>query len=156
MGNNLYWGTLMFGIDSHFQGEAPWTLHRKKADHEYLLPADQCKPVEYPKPDGKLTFDIPSSLYLSGTMHEENQPAHLTLKNPDIPVTVNFTKYAGPEARYCPAAVYEFVTDSDGKTRLQINAATVCTAKPAISRTRHRILSGSLPKEAAGPNYPNM
>lgn len=130
MGNNLYWGTLMFGIDQViFRGKAPWTLHRKKADHEYLLPADQCEPVEYPKPDGKLTFDIPSSLYLSGTMHEENQPAHLTLKNPDIPVTVNFTKYAGPEARYCPAAVYEFVTDSDGKTRLQINAANCLHCK---------------------------
>ncbi|WAW05141.1 electron transfer flavoprotein-ubiquinone oxidoreductase [Oxalobacter formigenes] len=157
MGNNLYWGTLMFGIDQViFRGKAPWTLHRKKADHEYLLPADQCKPVEYPKPDGKLTFDIPSSLYLSGTMHEENQPAHLTLKNPDIPVTVNFTKYAGPEARYCPAAVYEFVTDSDGKTRLQINAANCLHCKTCDIKDPTQNIIWIAPEGGGGPNYPNM
>lgn len=157
MGNNLYWGTLMFGIDQViFRGKAPWTLHRKKADHEYLLLADQCKPVEYPKPDGKLTFDIPSSLYLSGTMHEENQPAHLTLKNPDIPVTVNFTKYAGPEARYCPAAVYEFVTDSDGKTRLQINAANCLHCKTCDIKDPTQNIVWIAPEGGGGPNYPNM
>ena len=157
MGNNLYWGTLMFGIDQViFRGKAPWTLHRKKADHEYLLPADQCEPVEYPKPDGKLTFDIPSSLYLSGTMHEENQPAHLTLKNPDIPVTVNFTKYAGPEARYCPAAVYEFVTDSDGKTRLQINAANCLHCKTCDIKDPTQNIIWIAPEGGGGPNYPNM
>ena len=157
MGNNLYWGTLMFGIDQViFRGKAPWTLHRKKADHEYLLPADQCKPVEYPKPDGKLTFDIHSSLYLSGTMHEENQPAHLTLKNPDIPVTVNFTKYAGPEARYCPAAVYEFVTDSDGKTRLQINAANCLHCKTCDIKDPTQNIIWIAPEGGGGPNYPNM
>ena len=157
MVNNLYWGTLMFGIDQViFRGKAPWTLHRKKADHEYLLPADQCKPVEYPKPDGKLTFDIPSSLYLSGTMHEENQPAHLTLKNPDIPVTVNFTKYAGPEARYCPAAVYEFVTDSDGKTRLQINAANCLHCKTCDIKDPTQNIIWIAPEGGGGPNYPNM
>lgn len=157
MGNNLYWGTLMFGIDQViFRGKAPWTLHRKKADHEYLLPADQCEPVEYPKPDGKLTFDIPSSLYLSGTMHEENQPAHLTLKNPDIPVTVNFTKYAGPEVRYCPAAVYEFVTDSDGKTRLQINAANCLHCKTCDIKDPTQNIIWIAPEGGGGPNYPNM
>ena len=157
MGNNLYWGTLMFGIDQViFRGKAPWTLHRKKADHEYLLPADQCEPVEYPKPDGKLTFDIPSSLYLSGMMHEENQPAHLTLKNPDIPVTVNFTKYAGPEARYCPAAVYEFVTDSDGKTRLQINAANCLHCKTCDIKDPTQNIIWIAPEGGGGPNYPNM
>ena len=137
MGNNLYWGTLMFGIDQViFRGKAPWTLHRKKADHEYLLPADQCKPVEYPKPDGKLTFDIPSSLYLSGTMHEENQPAHLTLIN--------------------PAAVYEFVTDSDGKTRLQINAANCLHCKTCDIKDPTQNIIWIAPEGGGGPNYPNM
>ncbi len=157
MGANLYWGTLMFGIDQVvFRGKAPWTLHRKKADHEYLLPADQCKPVNYPKPDGKLTFDIPSSLYLSGTMHEENQPAHLTLKNPDIPVEVNLARYAGPEARYCPAAVYEFVTDSNGKTRLQINAANCLHCKTCDIKDPTQNIVWIAPEGGGGPNYPNM
>ena len=157
MGTNLYWGTLMFGIDQViFRGKAPWTLHRKKADHEYLLPADQCQPINYPKPDGKLTFDIPSSLYLSGTMHEENQPSHLTLKNPDIPVKVNLANYAGPEARYCPAAVYEFVTDSDGKTRLQINAANCLHCKTCDIKDPTQNIIWIAPEGGGGPNYPNM
>ncbi len=157
MGTNLYWGTLMFGIDQViFRGKAPWTLHRKKADHECLLPADQCKPIDYPKPDGKLTFDIPSSLYLSGTMHEENQPAHLTLKNPDIPVEVNLARYAGPEARYCPAAVYVFVTDSDGKARLQINAANCLHCKTCDIKDPTQNIVWIAPEGGGGPNYPNM
>ncbi|MBS7404366.1 MAG: 4Fe-4S dicluster domain-containing protein, partial [Oxalobacter sp.] len=124
MGKNLYWGTLMFGIDQViFRGRAPWTLHRKKADHEYLLPASACKPIDYPKPDGKLTFDIPSSVYLSGTMHEENQPVHLVLRDREAPLNVNWPVYAGPESRYCPAGVYEYLQDADGKVSLQINAA---------------------------------
>ncbi len=157
MGTNLYWGTLMFGIDQViFRGKAPWTLHRKKADHEYLLPANLCKPIEYPKPDGKLTFDIPSSLYLSGMMHEENQPAHLTLKNPDIPVEVNLARYAGPEARYCPAAVYEFVTDPDGKIRLQINASNCVHCKTCDIKDPTQNIVWIAPEGGGGPNYPNM
>lgn len=157
MGTNLYWGTVMFGIDQViFRGNAPWTLHRKKADHEYLLPAKECKPIEYPKPDGKLTFDIPSSLYLSGTIHEENQPAHLTLKNPDIPVEVNLAEYAGPEARYCPAAVYEFVKDSEGKTRLRINAANCLHCKTCDIKDPTQNIVWIAPEGGGGPNYTNM
>ena len=157
MGRNLYWGSLMFGIDQVvFRGKAPWTLHRRKADHEYLLPASECKPVEYPKPDGKLTFDIASSLYLSGTMHEENQPSHLTLKNPDVPVAVNLPVYAGPEARYCPAAVYEYVTGSEGKTRLQINAANCLHCKTCDIKDPTQNIVWIAPEGGGGPNYPEM
>ncbi len=157
MGTNLYWGTLMFGIDQVvFRGKAPWTLHRKKADHEYLLPASQCKPIDYPGPDGKLTFDIASSLYLSGTMHEENQPPHLTLKNADVPVEVNWAVYGGPEAHYCPAAVYEFVTGSDGKTRLQINAANCLHCKTCDIKDPTQNIIWIAPEGGGGPNYPDM
>ena len=157
MGTNLYWGTLMFGIDQVvFRGKAPWTLHREKADHEYLLPASQCKPIDYPRPDGKLTFDIASSLYLSGTMHEENQPPHLTLKNPDVPVEVNWAVYGGPEAHYCPAAVYEFVTGSEGKTRLQINAANCLHCKTCDIKDPTQNIIWIAPEGGGGPNYPDM
>lgn len=157
MGSNLYWGTLMFGIDQVvFRGKAPWTLHRKKADHEYLLPAAQCKPIVYPKPDGKLTFDIPSSLYLSGTMHEENQPSHLTLKDTDVPVNVNLAVYGGPEARYCPAAVYEFVKDADGKDHLRINAANCVHCKTCDIKDPTQNIIWIAPEGGGGPNYPNM
>lgn len=157
MGSNLYWGSLMFGIDQVvFRGKAPWTLHRRKADHEYLLPAAECKPIDYPKPDGKLTFDIASSLYLSGTMHEENQPSHLTLKNPDVPVMVNLSVYAGPEARYCPAAVYEYVTSPEGKTRLQINAANCLHCKTCDIKDPTQNIVWIAPEGGGGPNYPEM
>ncbi len=157
MSGNLYWGTLMFGVDQVvFRGKAPWTLHRKKADHEYLLPAAQCKPVDYPKPDGKLTFDIPSSLYLSGTLHEENQPSHLTLRNTDVPANVNLAIYGGPEARYCPAAVYEFVTDAQGKARLQINAANCLHCKTCDIKDPTQNIVWIAPEGGGGPNYPNM
>ena len=89
----------------------PWTVHRKQADHLYLQPAAECKPIVYPKPDGKLTFDRLSSVFVSNTNHAEDQPAHLTLKDPSVPVQINLAKYAGPESRYCPAAVYEFVAE---------------------------------------------
>ena len=107
-------GTLMTGIEQKLLGgNIPWTIHRTKADHECLLPAAQCAPIVYPKPDNELTFDRLSSVFLSNTNHEENQPAHLTLKDPSVPVNVNWKIYAGPEARYCPAGVYEFVEDAN-------------------------------------------
>ncbi|TMH28727.1 MAG: electron transfer flavoprotein-ubiquinone oxidoreductase, partial [Betaproteobacteria bacterium] len=122
-----FWiGTLMTGIEQWLLlklgiKRPPWTLHRDKPDNAMLLPADQCPQIVYPKPDGKLTFDRLSSVFVSNTNHEENQPAHLTLKDNSIPVQVNLAKYAGPESRYCPAGVYEFVNDG-GTERLQINA----------------------------------
>lgn len=157
MGKNLYWGTLMFGIDQViFRGRAPWTLHRKKADHEYLLPASVCKPIDYPKPDGKLTFDIPSSVYLSGTMHEENQPVHLVLRDREAPLNVNWPVYAGPESRYCPAGVYEYLQDADGKVRLQINAANCMHCKTCDVKDPGQNIIWMAPEGGGGPNYPDM
>ncbi|MEK7420574.1 MAG: electron transfer flavoprotein-ubiquinone oxidoreductase, partial [Pseudomonadota bacterium] len=116
--------TLMNGIEQFvLKGNIPWTLHRDKPDHAYLKPAAECKPIDYPKPDGKLTFDRLSSVFISNTNHAEDQPAHLTLKDASVPVAINLAKYAGPEQRYCPAGVYEFVDDTaQGGKRLQINA----------------------------------
>lgn len=157
MGTNLYVGTLMFGIDQVvFRGKAPWTLHRRKADREYLLPASQCKPISYPRPDGKLTFDIASSLYLSGTMHEENQPSHLTLKDRDVPLNVNLPVYAGPEERYCPAGVYEYMKGPDGSMRLQINAANCLHCKTCDIKDPTGNIVWIAPEGGGGPNYPDM
>jgi electron-transferring-flavoprotein dehydrogenase len=123
MSKGLYTGTMMVGIEQKlFKGKVPWTLHHKHADHECLRPASEFQPISYPKPDGKITFDRLSSVFISNTNHEENQPAHLTLKNADVPVATNLTTYAGPEQRYCPAGVYEYVKKEDGKDQLQINA----------------------------------
>ena len=104
------------------QGQLPWTLRNSKPDHASLQPASQCARIDYPKPDGKLTFDKLSSVFISNTNHDENEPVHLTLKDPAVPVQVNLAKYGGPESRYCPAGVYEFVKDDHGDDRLQINA----------------------------------
>ncbi|MDW7601805.1 electron transfer flavoprotein-ubiquinone oxidoreductase, partial [Stenotrophomonas maltophilia] len=118
--------TLMTGVEQWLLPKLgvrnpPWTLHRTQPDHACLEPASQHTRIAYPKPDGVLTFDRLSSVFLSSTNHDENQPSHLTLKDPSIPVKVNLAEYAGPEARYCPAGVYEFVGDADN-ARLQINA----------------------------------
>lgn len=157
MGKNLYWGTLMFGIDQViFRGKAPWTLHRTKADHEYLLPASACKPIDYPKPDGKLTFDIPSSVYLSGVMHEENQPVHLVLRDREAPLKVNWPVYAAPETRYCPAGVYEYHQDADGKVRIQINAANCMHCKTCDVKDPGQNIIWMAPEGGGGPNYPDM
>ena len=110
----LFTGAVLWGVDQIvLRGRAPWTLHRRQADHEKLLPAAACRPIEYPKPDGVLTFDKLSSVYLSNTNHAEDQPVHLQLRDPAIPVAVNLARYAGPEQRYCPAGVYEFVDDEE-------------------------------------------
>jgi electron-transferring-flavoprotein dehydrogenase len=99
-----------------FRGRAPWTF-KNHADHESLLPASQCKPIAYPKPDGKLTFDRLSSVFLSSTNHEENQPAHLKLRDERVPIAVNLAMYMAPEQRYCPAGVYEIVGDDSPTLR---------------------------------------
>ncbi|MDB5817203.1 MAG: etfD, partial [Rhizobacter sp.] len=119
--------TLMTGIEQWFLPKLgihspPWTIHRTKPDHVYLKPAADCPQIKYPKPDGKLTFDRLSSVFISNTNHEENQPAHLTLRDESVPVNVNLALYAGPESRYCPAGVYEYVPADNGGERLQINA----------------------------------
>jgi electron-transferring-flavoprotein dehydrogenase len=157
MSKGLYLGTIMVGIDQIlFKGKAPWTLHHKHADHECLRPASDFKPIVYPKPDGKLTFDRLSSVFISNTNHAEDQPVHLTLKNPAIPVEVNLAKYAGPEQRYCPAGVYEFVKTDEGKDRLQINAQNCVHCKTCDIKDPTQNIVWVTPEGGGGPNYPNM
>ncbi|NHL70225.1 electron transfer flavoprotein-ubiquinone oxidoreductase [Burkholderia ambifaria] len=157
MAKGLYLGTLMIGLEQKVMGgNVPWTLHHKHADHEMLKPASQCTPIEYPKPDGKLTFDRLSSVFISNTNHEENQPAHLTLKDASVPVNVNLRTYAGPEARFCPAAVYEFVKNDDGGDRLVINAQNCVHCKTCDIKDPTQNIVWVTPEGGGGPNYPNM
>ena len=152
-------GTLMTGIEQKLLGgNIPWTIHRTKADHECLLPAAQCAPIVYPKPDNELTFHLLSSVFLSNTNHEENQPAHLTLKDPSVPVNVNWKIYAGPEARYCPAGVYEFVEDANSPEgeRLQINAQNCVHCKTCDIKDPTQNIVWVTPEGSGGPNYGNM
>ena len=136
------------------RGKAPWTL-RHRADHDMLKPAAECKPIDYPKPDGTLTFDKLSSVFLSNTNHEEEQPCHLTLRDDSVPVKVNFERYAGPEQRYCPAGVYEFVEEG-GETRLQINAQNCVHCKTCDIKDPTQNINWVTPEGGGGPNYPNM
>jgi len=157
LNKGLYLGSLMTGIDQLvFRGKAPWTLHHTHADHECLKPASQFQPISYPKPDGKLTFDRLSSVFISNTNHAEDQPIHLTLKNPSVPVDVNLARYAGPEARYCPAGVYEFVKTDDGADRLQINAQNCVHCKTCDIKDPTQNIVWITPEGGGGPNYPNM
>ncbi|MBA5604392.1 electron transfer flavoprotein-ubiquinone oxidoreductase [Duganella sp. FT3S] len=153
----LYVGALMTGIDQIiFRGKAPWTLHHSHADHECLKPASDFAPINYPKPDGKLTFDRLSSVFISNTNHAEDQPIHLTLKNASVPVDVNLRKYAGPESRYCPAGVYEFVKTDEGQDRLQINAQNCVHCKTCDIKDPTQNIVWITPEGGGGPNYPNM
>jgi electron-transferring-flavoprotein dehydrogenase len=154
-------GQLMTGIEQWLLPKLgiqspPWTLHRSKPDHEYLKPAADCEPIAYPKPDGKLTFDRLSSVFVSNTNHEENQPAHLTLKDASVPVTVNLATYAGPESRYCPAGVYEFVTDDDRNSRLVINAQNCVHCKTCDIKDPTQNIVWVTPEGGGGPNYAGM
>ncbi len=146
--------TLMTGIEQLiFRGKMPWTIHRKKADHECLKPAAECAKIDYPKPDGKLTFDRLSSVFISNTNHEENEPVHLTLKDPTVPVQTNLRVYAGPEQRYCPAAVYEFVKDENGEDRLQINAQNCVHCKTCDIKDPTQNIVWVAPQGGEGPVY---
>jgi electron-transferring-flavoprotein dehydrogenase len=157
MSKGLVLGTIMTGIDQIvFKGKAPWTLHHQHADHECLRPASDFKPIAYPKPDGKLTFDRLSSVFISNTNHAEDQPIHLTLKNASVPVEVNLARFAGPEQRYCPAGVYEFVKTEDGKDRLQINAQNCVHCKTCDIKDPTQNIVWVTPEGGGGPNYPNM
>jgi len=157
MSKGLYSGTLMVGVEQTLLGgKFPWTLHHRHADHECLRPASECRPVDYPKPDGKLTFDRLSSVFISNTNHEENQPCHLVLKDAGVPVRLNLAKYAGPESRYCPAGVYEFVKNGDGTDRLQINAQNCVHCKTCDIKDPTQNINWVTPEGGGGPNYPNM
>jgi len=157
MSKGLYSGTVMVGVEQTLLGgKFPWTLHHRHADHECLRPASECEPIDYPKADGKLTFDRLSSVFISNTNHEENQPCHLVLKDPSVPVALNLAKYAGPESRYCPAGVYEFVKNGDGTDRLQINAQNCVHCKTCDIKDPTQNIVWVAPQGGGGPNYPNM
>jgi len=153
-------GTLMTGIEQWLLPKLgvqspPWTIHRTAPDHVYLRPANESTKIDYPKPDGKLTFDRLSSVFISNTNHEENQPAHLTLKDNAVPVQVNLAKFAGPESRYCPAGVYEFVNDA-GTERLQINAQNCVHCKTCDIKDPTQNIVWVTPEGGGGPNYAGM
>ncbi len=154
-------GKLMTGIEQWFLPKVgvsapPWTLHRDQPDHVYLKPADQMPKIAYPKPDGVISFDRLSSVFVSNTNHEENQPAHLTLRNSSVPVQVNLAKYAGPESRYCPAGVYEYVKNDDGSDRLQINAQNCVHCKTCDIKDPTQNIVWVTPEGGGGPNYAGM
>jgi electron-transferring-flavoprotein dehydrogenase len=149
--------TLMTGVEQWLlRGHIPWNLHHHTPDHARLRPLSECVKIEYPKPDGKLTFDRASSVFLSNTHHDENQPAHLTLKDPAVPVQVNLAKYGGPEASYCPAGVYEFVHGPDGAVRLQINAANCVHCKLCDIKDPTQNIVWTTPHGGEGPIYNGM
>jgi electron-transferring-flavoprotein dehydrogenase len=149
-------GTVLGGIDQTIlRGRAPWTLHHAHADHETLGDKHDYEPNDYPKPDGVITFDKLSSVYISNTNHEENQPAHLTLKDPTVPISVNLARYDAPEQRYCPACVYEIVADG-GDPRLQINAQNCVHCKTCDIKDPTQNIVWATPEGGGGPNYPNM
>jgi len=138
----------------------PWTLHRQQPDHLSLKPAAECTPISYPKPDGVITFDRLSSVFISNTNHEENQPPHLTLKDASVPVMINLALYAGPEGRYCPAGVYEYVKDTDASgqshDRLQINAQNCVHCKTCDIKDPTQNIVWVAPEGGGGPNYAGM
>ncbi len=154
-------GTLMTGIEQWLLPKIgidtpPWTLHGHKPDHLSLKPAAECAKIDYPKPDGQLTFDRLSSVFISNTNHEENQPAHLTLKDATVPVHINLAQYAGPESRYCPAGVYEFVKNDDNSDRLQINAQNCVHCKTCDIKDPTQNIVWVTPEGGGGPNYSGM
>jgi electron-transferring-flavoprotein dehydrogenase len=161
-------------VDTYLlRGRAPWTLKHSKADHETLLPAAECKPIVYPKPDGVVSFDLLTNLARSNTNHTEDQPIHLTLRDPTIPVKLNLAKYAGPESRYCPAGVYEFVSDGTGPApptvpgvvgpattataglKLQINAPNCVHCKTCDIKDPSQNINWVTPEGGGGPLYQN-
>ncbi len=152
----LWLGTVLAGLDQVLlRGRAPWTLRHGHADHERLRPAAECRPIDYPKPDGVVSFDCLSSVYLSNTNHDENQPVHLTLTDEAVPIAVNLARYDAPEQRYCPAGVYEIVRD-DGEPRLQINAQNCVHCKTCDIKDPTQNIVWLAPEGGAGPGYPNM
>jgi electron-transferring-flavoprotein dehydrogenase len=152
------WGGLLgSAIDTYvLRGHAPWTFHHTP-DHTHLMKANEAMTIDYPKPDGVVSFDRLSSVFLSSTNHEENQPPHLTLKDPRVPIEVNLALYEAPEQRYCPAGVYEIVRDAEGlNPRLQINAQNCVHCKTCDIKDPTQNINWVVPEGAGGPNYPNM
>ncbi len=150
-------GTVMTGVEQWLlKGKMPWSLRHNKPDHACLQPAAQCARIDYPKPDGKITFDRLSSVFISNTNHEEDEPIHLTLKDPAVPVNINLAKYGGPEARFCPAGVYEYVKDDNGSDRLQINAQNCIHCKTCDIKDPTQNIVWVAPQGGEGPVYNGM
>lgn len=152
------WGGIAYsGLDTFvLRGKAPWTFHHHP-DHESLKKASECAPIEYPKPDGVVSFDKNSSVFLSGTNHEDDQPVHLQLKDESVPVAINLKEYDAPEQRFCPAGVYEIVRDDDGTNpKLQINAQNCVHCKSCDIKDLKQNINWVTPEGGGGPNYPNM
>lgn len=144
---NAAWETLTMGL-------SPWTL-KNHADHKQMKKAEECTPIDYPKPDGVITFDRLSSVYLSNTNHAENQPAHLKLTDPTVPAQ-NLMNYAGPSQRYCPAAVYEFVEEDGQEPKFVINSQNCVHCKTCDIKDPAQNINWVVPQGGDGPNYPNM
>ena len=152
------WGGLIYSaIDTFvFRGRAPWTLKHHE-DHKMLKNASKAPKIAYPKPDGLISFDRLSSVFISNTNHEENQPSHLTLKDKSVPIDVNLAQFDAPEQRYCPAGVYEIVADDNGSNpRLQINAQNCVHCKTCDIKDPSQNINWVVPEGGGGPNYPNM
>jgi electron-transferring-flavoprotein dehydrogenase len=154
-------GTLMTGVEQWLLPKLgikrpPWTVHRTQADHERLHAASQVEKIRYPKPDGVLTFDRLSSVFVGNVNHEENQPAHLTLQDAGVPVAINLARYAGPESRYCPAGVYEYLGVEEGQPRLQINAQNCVHCKTCDIKDPTQNIVWVTPEGGGGPNYAGM
>ena len=150
-------GTLLAGMDMwmrYLKIGLPFTM-RHHPDNETLHRRDLVRPIDYPKPDGVISFDRLSSVFISNTNHEEDQPIHLTLKDPSIPTEINLPDFAGPEQRYCPAGVYEFV-EENGRQRLQINAQNCVHCKTCDIKDPTQNINWVVPEGGGGPNYPNM
>ncbi len=155
------WGNLIgsayaFVDINIFDGTLPWTLHDKKPDYATLKPASKCAPINYPKPDGKLSFDKLSSVYLSNTNHEEDQPCHLKLADPEIPISHNLKMFLEPAQRYCPAGVYEVLDDDSGNKKFQINSQNCVHCKTCDIKDPSQNITWVTPEGGGGPNYPNM
>jgi electron-transferring-flavoprotein dehydrogenase len=149
-------GSIYTSIDQILlRGQAPWTLSHSRVDNKALLKEDKANPIDYPKPDGVLTFDKLSSVFISNTNHRKDEPCHLTLKDEEIPISVNLADYNGPEQRYCPAGVYEYI-EENGAMRLQINAQNCVHCKTCDIKDMTQNILWVVPEGGGGPNYPNM
>ena len=153
--HGLFAGLINAAFETYItKGKSPWTLNNR-ADYSTLKLANQSKKIPYPKPDGVLTFDLPSSVYLTNTYHEENQPVHLTLRDKSLAINVNYEDYASPETRYCPAGVYEIVQSPAG-VRLQINAQNCIHCKTCDIKDPRKNIIWTAPEGGGGPNYVGM
>eukprot|EP01114_Cavostelium_apophysatum_P000703 TRINITY_DN1063_c0_g1_i2.p2 TRINITY_DN1063_c0_g1~~TRINITY_DN1063_c0_g1_i2.p2 ORF type:complete len:261 (+),score=72.76 TRINITY_DN1063_c0_g1_i2:1193-1975(+) len=150
-------GSLYMGVDSYImRGKVPWTFHMEHKDNETLVPAAKATKINYPKPDGVLSFDLMTNLTRSGTNHNEDQPAHLKLKDPSVAIDVNLKVYDSPETRYCPAGVYEIVQKEDGTPKLQINAQNCLHCKTCDIKDPTQNINYTTPEGGGGPAYGSM